>query len=263
MSVLGTVESLWRYPVKSMRGEELNEIFAGYAGVYGDRLFAFTSSASPKGFPFFTGREQRQMIRYRARYRYPEKAVRPINWSEAQQLSPNINPISATVADLTIDVETPDGKTFAIDDPELIDHLRANVDDKPELALLRSEKAITDCCPLSIFTVQSARRLGEETGISVDKRRFRANVYLDLGSSEAFAENEFVGKSLRIGSNAVISIVGRDSRCMMIILDPDTAEKTPAILKQVARAYDGMAGVYAAVLKEGVIRKGDAVEFLD
>ena len=65
MSAVGTVESLWRYPVKSMRGEELDELFAGYAGVYGDRLFAFESSASPKGFPFFTGREQRQMIRYR------------------------------------------------------------------------------------------------------------------------------------------------------------------------------------------------------
>ena len=64
MNMIGTVESLWRYPVKSMRGEEMEEMFAGYAGVYGDRLFAFESSASPKGFPFFTGREQRQMIRY-------------------------------------------------------------------------------------------------------------------------------------------------------------------------------------------------------
>ena len=59
MTTIGTVESLWRYPVKSMRGEELNEIFAGYAGVYGDRLFAFESSANRRGFPFFTGRDQR------------------------------------------------------------------------------------------------------------------------------------------------------------------------------------------------------------
>ena len=51
MSVIGKVESLWRYPVKSMRGEELNEAFAGYPGVYGDRVFAFKSSASPAGFP--------------------------------------------------------------------------------------------------------------------------------------------------------------------------------------------------------------------
>src|SRR5689334_13837473 len=110
MPFIGTIESLWRYPVKSMRGEELNEIFAGYAGVYGDRLFAFTSSASPKGFPFFTAREQRQMIRYRARYRDPKKATQPANWKAAQTLSPNINPVAASVANLMIDIETPDRK---------------------------------------------------------------------------------------------------------------------------------------------------------
>ena len=43
MSIVGKVESLWRYPVKSMRGEELEETFAGYPGVYGDRVFAFKS----------------------------------------------------------------------------------------------------------------------------------------------------------------------------------------------------------------------------
>ena len=50
MSIVGKVESLWRYPVKSMRGEELEEAFAGYPGVYGDRVFAFKSSASPRDF---------------------------------------------------------------------------------------------------------------------------------------------------------------------------------------------------------------------
>ena len=261
MNVVGTVESLWRYPVKSMRGEELDEMFAGYAGVYGDRLFAFESSASPKGFPFFTGRDQRQMIRYRPRFRNPEKAARPINLAEAE--SSGANPISANASELMIEVETPDGKTIAIDDPALIDNLRVNIDGKHELKLLRSDKAITDCRPLSIFAVQSAKKLGEETGVKVDKRRFRANVYLDLTSSDGFAENQFVGKTLRIGSKVVVSVLERDPRCMMITLDPDTAEKTPAILKQVAQAHEGMAGVYGAVLVQGMIRKGDSVELID
>src|SRR5438477_5850733 len=133
MTTIGTVESLWRYPVKSMRGEELNEIFAGYAGVYGDRLFAFESSGSSKGFPFFTGREQRQMIRYRPRFRNPEKAAQPINLADAEKLPPGANPISANSAELMIDVETPDGKTIAIDDAELIDHLLANAEGNHEL----------------------------------------------------------------------------------------------------------------------------------
>src|SRR5207248_3698589 len=262
MSIVGTVESLWRYPVKSMRGEELDELFAGYAGVYGDRLFAFESSASRKGFPFFTGRDKREIIKYRPQFCHPDKAARPINLTEAEKLSPNINPISANAADLMIDVETPDGKTFAINDPGLVEDLRANTDEKHDLTLLRSDKAITDCRPLSIFAVQTARKLGEEIGLAIDKRRFRANVYLDLTSSEGFAENEFVGRSLRIGSKVTVAVLQRDARCMMITLDPDTAEKTPAILKAVAQAHEGMAGVYGAVLAEGMIRKGDPVELL-
>src|SRR5438045_662933 len=93
-----------------MRGEELDEAFAGFSGVYGDRLFAFRSSASPKGFPYLTAREQRKLLQYRPRFRYPDKA---------------------------------------------------------------------------------ARQLGEETGTPIDKRRFRANVYVDLASAGGFAENEF------------------------------------------------------------------------
>jgi uncharacterized protein len=263
MAIVGTVESLWRYPVKSMRGEELPEMFVGYAGVYGDRLFAFESSANDKGFPFFTGRDYRQIIRYRPRFRHPDKAAQPANWVEAQKLSPRLTPISASADDLMIDVETPDGKAFAIDDPKLIDHLRADIDAKHELRLLRSEKAITDCSPLSIFAVQTAKRIGDEAGVAVDKRRFRANVYLDLNSADGFAEDQFVGKSLRIGQNVVVQVLHRDGRCMMITLDPDTAEKSPAILKAVAQGHEGMAGVYAAVLIEGMIRKGDPVEVLD
>jgi len=261
MSIVGKVESLWRYPVKSMRGEELDEMFVGYAGVYGDRLFAFASSANANGFPFFTGRDQRQMIRYRARFRNPEKAARPVHLSDAEKH--NATPLYAAPNDLMLDLETPDGKTFAINDPALIDNLRANIDEKHQLTLLRSDKAMTDCRPLSIFAVQSAKKLGEETGTSVDKRRFRANVYLDLNFSWGFAEDAFVGKTLRIGPKVVVSVVERDPRCIMITLDPDTAEKSPAILKAVAQAHEGMAGVYGAVLAEGMIHKGDSVELLN
>jgi hypothetical protein len=262
MNVVGSVESLWRYPVKSMAAEELDELFVGYAGVYGDRLFAFESAANDRGFPYFTGRDKREMIRYRARFRNPDKAARPINLAEAEKLGPTINPTSADASDLMIDVETPDGKTFAIDDPALLEHLRANGNQKHELKLLRSDKAITDCRPLSIFGIQSAKKLGHETGVEVDKRRFRANVYVDLTSANGFAENEFVGKSLRIGSKVVVAVTDRDARCMMITLDPDTSEKSPAILKAVAQAHQGTAGVYGAVLVEGMIRKGDAIELL-
>ena len=262
MPIVGKIESLWRYPVKSMRGEEMDELFVGYAGVYGDRLFAFESSANAKGFPFFTGRDQRQMLRYRPRWRHPEKAARPVNQAEAETISHMINPITASHSALMIDVEAPDGRTFAIDDPGLIEELRTRLDSRPQLTLLRSDKAMTDCRPLSIFAVQTAQKLGEETALAVDRRRFRANVYLDLESGEGFGEDRFVGQNLRIGSKVVVSVLARDGRCMMVTLDPDTAENTPAILKAVAQTHENKAGVYAAVLMEGMIRRGDSVELL-
>ena len=61
----------------------------------------------------------------------------------------------------------------------------------------------------------------------------------------------------------IVRVLDRDPRCAMITLDPDTSERAPAILKKVAQAHEGMAGVYGAVIVEGMLRKGDSVEVLD
>lgn len=238
MAIVGTVDSVWRYPVKSMRGEELEEIFVGTGGAARDRLFAFRSSAAPEKFPYFTGREQRNMLRYRPRIREAEGGA-------------------------TVDVETPEGDTLAIDDPALIERLLAGVDPKHQVTLMRSEHALTDAFPISILSLQTAERLGRESSTTPEKRRFRANIYVDLPSTDGYAEDGFVDRSLRIGRSLVVSVIKRDTRCMMITIDPDSAAKSPAILKQVAQAHDGTAGVYGAVLVEGSVRKGDAVELLD
>src|SRR5512132_2836574 len=125
MTIIGKVDTLWRYPVKSMRGEELEEAFAGYPGVYGDRVFAFKSSASPTGFPYFTAREQRRLLLYRPRFRYSDKAARPVNLTEADNMG--AGPLSADIAELMVDIETPEGKTLAVDDPALIDMLCSEI----------------------------------------------------------------------------------------------------------------------------------------
>src|SRR5436189_5861604 len=114
MSIVGKIDSLWRYPVKSMRGEELDEAFASFSGIYGDRLFAFESSASPKGFPYLTAREQRRLLQYRPRFRYPDKASRPINLTEAESMG--ANPVWADPSELIVDVATADEQPLEIAD---------------------------------------------------------------------------------------------------------------------------------------------------
>ncbi len=73
---------------------ELNEAFISFAGLYGDRLCAFGGTARPKGFPYLTGREQAKMLLYRPRFHHPDRAAKPSNWAEAEDIAPGLNPIS-------------------------------------------------------------------------------------------------------------------------------------------------------------------------
>jgi uncharacterized protein YcbX len=105
--------------------------------------------------------------------------------------------------------------------------------------------------------------LSKELGIDLDKRRFRANLYVELESARGFREDEFVGRTLRIGAKTAIAVVNRDSRCKMITLDPDTAEPNPEVMSRLSRDHAGKAGIYGVVLVEGAIRPGDEITLLD
>jgi uncharacterized protein YcbX len=263
VTTIGTVESLWRYPIKSMSGEAVNEAFMGFSGFYGDRCFAFKNSSARKGFPYLSATVQEQMLRYRPQFRYPERAAKPPNLAEAMSIAPGVSPANAEPNDLDLDVVTPSGAVVAVDDPALIEMLGEGLRGENHLTLVRSDRAMIDCRPVSLISLQSARQLETELGIPIDKRRFRANIYLNLAEDVGFAENRFVGRKLRIGSSAEIMVLERDPRCKMISLDPDTGEHNPEVLRKVAQAHSTFAGVYCAVLVEGILTTGDSIELLD
>ena len=263
MKLAGRVESLWRYPVKSMQGEDLSQAFAGFSGVYGDRLYAFFSSASKVSFPYLTAREKETMLLYSPSYRNAKRMLQPANLAEAEALGPGVTPVYADGDDLMVDVRTPAGELLAIDDPRLVASLREGLRERHELTLRRSHRSMTDCRPISLFSLQTAGQLSQEAGSNLDKRRFRANVYVDLDSRDGFGENEFVGRTLRIGEKVLVGITDRDPRCKMITLDPGTGEANPEIMRLLASQHDGKAGVYGAVLVEGTIRPGDEIILVD
>ena len=127
---------------------------------------------------------------------------------------------------------------------------------------MQSERALTDAYPVSLISVQTIGKLAGDICTTTDKRQFRANIYADLQGTAGFAENEFVGRRLRVGDEVVLEIAERDTRCMMITIHPDTLAKTPALLKQVVQGHEGTAGVYASVIAPGRVRKGAALELL-
>src|ERR687896_653873 len=116
MTTVGAVESLWRYPVKSMRGEEAPEVFMGFSGVYGDRCYAFKNSAARKGFPYLNANVQQRMLLYRPRFRHPEKASKPPNLTEAASIEPGVTPANGDAEDMFLDIITPSGETISVDD---------------------------------------------------------------------------------------------------------------------------------------------------
>src|SRR5688572_21407935 len=263
MTTIGTVESLWRYPVKSMRGAEMPEVFMGFSGIYGDRCYAFKNSAARKGFPYLNANVQQQMLLYRPQFRHPERASKPPNLAAAISIAPGVTPANGDVEDLVLDIVTPSGEIVSIDDPALIKLLGEGIGEKNQLTLVRSDRALTDCRPVSLISLQTVRQVEAELDTLLDKRRFRANIYLELESRDGFAEDKIIGRQLRIGPSAIVMVLERDPRCKMISLDPETGEHNPQVLRKVAEAHEAYAGVYCAVLVEGMLTKGDAIELLD
>jgi hypothetical protein len=235
----------------------------GFSGVYGDRCYAFKSSAARKGFPYLNANVQQQMLLYHPQFRYPERAAKPPNLIEAMSIAPGATPANAEPDDLRLDVVTPSGAVVAIDDPALLEMLGEGLRGEHGLTLVRSDRALTDCRPISLISLQTVSQIEREVGVPIDKRRFRANIYFNLTSSEGFAEDELVGCKLRLGSKAIIAALQRDPRCKMISLDPDTGEHNPAVLRAVARAHEALAGLYCAILVEGLVTIGDSIEVID
>jgi uncharacterized protein len=263
MTMIGTLESVWRYPVKSMGGESLEEVFVAFSGLMGDRLYSLVSSNGNPGFPWHTARDQKSLLRYKPRYRNASLTLKPENLEAAQRLSPGVNPLYPEAEKFSIEVETPEGEVYSLDEEAFLEHIKTLTNNRT-IKLYFTQKSQFDCRPLSLFSLQLRDLLAEELDTRIDKRRFRANFYVNWNKDKPpLYENELIGKRLKIGKMLEINVLERDPRCKMITLDPDTAEANPEIIKHVSRFYEGHAGVYGSVLVEGVVKAGDAIQLLD
>lgn len=258
MTKFATIDALWRYPVKSMAGERLEQAFLGFPGVYGDRIAAFTSEAQPEFFPYHTARSRPDMLTYRPRFRHPERMAGPAHWDHVKGLGVGLMPGYGSADDMALDVVTPTGGLVSLDDPRLAQALGSG----KQLSLLRAERALGDCRPLSLISMQTIRQLGEELNRDLDPRRFRANLYIDLASGTGYEEDTLIGHTIRLGSEVQIALVARDPRCQMITLDPDSGARDKEILTHVSQRHGNHAGIYGVVLAEGMVRTGDDIELL-
>jgi hypothetical protein len=227
---VGRVAALWRYPVKSMGAEPLDEVEVSWHGLAGDRRWAFIRDGEERnGFPWLTIRQRPDLGRYRPYLVHPDR--------------PDASP---TV------VRTPSGNLVDVVDPALADELGDGV------RVLKQDRGVFDSLPLSVITTQTVTGLGALVGTDLDVRRFRPNLVIEAPGQGAFPEDAWVGSVLRIGG-ARMRVDGRDKRCVVVNVDPVTARRDPAILRTIAGHRQVCLGVYGSTVEPGRVAVGDPV----
>ena len=264
---LGSVVSLWRYPVKSMMGEELNAADLTERGVLGDRAYAVVDSSNGKVASAKNPKKWPKLFDFRAAL------------VEAPHIGEKIPPLRITLPDGTIvsseqnDLnqilsntlgrEVTLGRT-APKNPSLEEYW-------PDMDGLTHRETVTEeSMPAATFfdlavihllttaTIDRLRELYPQGRFEV--RRFRPNIVVETASGEKdFVENAWIGHSLVIGDQVRLSITGGCPRCVMTTLPQGDLPKDPGILRTAAQHNQVNVGVYAAVLRGGTIRRGDPV----
>lgn len=237
---VGLVKELYRFPVKSMRGESIAETHVYWHGVDGDRRHAFVRADNRSGFPWLTGRELPQLLQYEPRYLRPDDVV-----------------------DSPVEVKLPDGRILAIDDPELNREL-AEAYGKP-VNLIKIGRGAFDSQTISVMSTATVTALGEAIGTAVTSLRFRQNIIIEPFDEQPFVEERWLDNSLVFGNKPDglrLRLNRRIQRCVMINIDPETSEKDPAVLQTVAQTRQNCAGVFGSTERPGMIRVGDVVKLV-
>jgi MOSC domain-containing protein len=240
MKQLGHVCELVRYPVKSMAGTATESAFLGWHGLAGDRRFAFRRLGDEGGFPWLTASRLPELLLYH-----------PVGLDES------------TGEPLPTHVRTPAGSCLELRSPDLTAEITERFGSGVDLMKLKH--GIFDEAAVSVISLATIAGIGREAGLDLDRRRFRANIVVETEGCEPFLEDEWVGRRLVFGDRdprPAVSVTMCDARCMMLNLDPETAEQDARIMKTVVRLNKNNAGVYATVVQSGTIRVGDRVSLV-
>jgi uncharacterized protein len=287
MTIVGTVQELWRYPVKSMGGERIEQATLGAAGLPGDRGWAVRDEAAGE---IRGGKKLPGLMLCSARYlREPDGRTVP-------------------PAEITL----PDGATVTTDDRTVAerlsallgravtlwpirpaddrDHYRRGLPDKtdmieelrdifgrlpdepiPDLSVFPPEileftsplGTYFDAFPLHVVTTASLAALAAEGPADrFDRRRFRPNVLVETGGAlRGLVESGWASRPLRIGE-AVAALQVPTARCSMIAQPQPGLAKDPQVLRAVVRDADQNLGIYATITTPGTVRVGDPVELV-
>jgi uncharacterized protein len=263
----GSLVALWRYPVKSMLGEELPAAEVTPRGLLGDRVYALIDEETGKVV----------------------SAKNPRKWGNLFEFSAALDEAPGPSGPMpAARITFPDGTAATTDqagvDERLSAHvgrsvrLAASVPDAPRIEgywpdyeWLESPDLVFevklppgtffDCALVHLVTTATFDRLRSLSPQSrFDVRRFRPNLVIGLPEGvEGFVENEWIGRTLSIGSDVRLRVTDPCPRCVMTTLSQGDLPKDPNILRTIVQGNQGNVGVYAAVVRGGRVQRGDEV----
>jgi MOSC domain-containing protein len=268
---VGSVAALWRYPVKSMMGEELNASNITDRGLLGDRQFAVVDRATGKVGGAKNPRKWGTFFDFRAAYAEPPRAGATM--PPVRITLPDGANVTTGQADLEQVLSRAFGREVALEEAQSGEKSQGATAEEywPDMAGLDYRDAVTDFeMPAGTFfdiavvhllttaTIDRLRALYPRGRFEV--RRFRPNIVISTpGDEQGFAENDWVGRSVTIGGNVQLAITEPCPRCVMITLPQGDLPKDSGILRTAAQHNGVHVGVYASVIRGGTIRRGDPV----
>ncbi len=233
---IGHVEAIFRYPVKSMRGEALEAAALGWHGLDGDRRLALRRIDERGGFPWLSASRLPALIHFT-----PER----------QDVAGDALPTH---------VRTPEGEALPLFGEALAAEIQRRHGAAVQMTHLRH--GIFDDACLSVITSHTVGEICRLAGTDADVRRFRPNVLVRSATGVPFEEDGWVSGVLTFGDGdepPAIAVTMRDVRCAMVNIDPDGAGTSPDMLKAVVRANQNNAGIYATITRTGRIAVGQPI----
>jgi uncharacterized protein len=237
LTEIGHVDAIFRYPVKSMRGERLEAANLGWHGLDADRRLALRRINDRSGFPWLSASKLPELVLFAPRRR-----------EEADQ------------GELPTHIRTPHGEEMPVFGPDLA----AEVERRhgAPVQMMQLKHGIFDEASISVIASDTVREIGRLAGRDLDVRRFRPNIVVRLLRPVPFQEDEWLGGVLSFGEGddaPAITVTMRDERCSMVNLDPDSASSAPEVMKAVVRANQNNAGIYGAVTRVGRLAVGQTI----
>jgi uncharacterized protein YcbX len=263
----GRVVAIWRYPVKSMMGEELNATLVTERGLHGDRACALVDTETGKVASAKNPRRWPNLFDFRAAYVQPPRDAR------------SLPPVRITL---------PDGESLTTDQADVELRLSAGVGRSVRLArsavpgatsegywpdhdwLPQRDEVFSfplppgtffDCAAVHLVTTATLDRLQALCPASrFEVPRFRPNFVIEAADGAGgFVENGWVGRTLAVG-DVQLRIDVPAARCVMTTLSQGSLPRDPGVLRTAVQQNQGNIGVYATVVGSGRVCRGDAIQ---